>query len=192
MTCAETYRNVHARFFCIRCLCTPIPYPRLLLRLSPLNDPKVLINALEHIPDMRVLLLGRVLGGISTSLLFSAFESWMVSEHRKQGEKQTKTKIPDETNRTSKRVPVDTSVSWDCSSGISTRRLVGVKTGRGENRYISGLRKNNFDGGVVAFACCVRNPTTVSRICVFNHTKRQPEPAFLLRVEHRPEETVAK
>lgn len=47
---------------------------------------KVLINALEHIPDMRVLLLGRVLGGISTSLLFSAFESWMVSEHRKKGE----------------------------------------------------------------------------------------------------------
>lgn len=47
---------------------------------------KVLINILEHIPDMRVLLLGRVLGGISTSLLFSAFESWMVSEHRKQGE----------------------------------------------------------------------------------------------------------
>ncbi|CAM9632541.1 unnamed protein product [Pylaiella littoralis] len=45
---------------------------------------EVLINILEHIPDMRVLLLGRVLGGISTSLLFSAFESWMVSEHRKQ------------------------------------------------------------------------------------------------------------
>lgn len=42
---------------------------------------------MEHIPDMRLLLLGRVLGGISTSLLFSAFESWMVSEHRKQGEK---------------------------------------------------------------------------------------------------------
>ncbi|CAM9149613.1 unnamed protein product [Ectocarpus sp. 8 AP-2014] len=46
---------------------------------------EVVINTLEHIPDMRLLLLGRVLGGISTSLLFSAFESWMVSQHRKQG-----------------------------------------------------------------------------------------------------------
>ena len=34
---------------------------------------------------MPLLLLGRVLGGLSTSLLFSAFESWMVSEHRKRG-----------------------------------------------------------------------------------------------------------
>lgn len=34
---------------------------------------------------MPVLLIGRVLGGISTSLLFSAFESWMVAEHRKRG-----------------------------------------------------------------------------------------------------------
>ena len=55
---------------------------------SPPTPRKVVINALEHIPDMRLLLLGRVLGGISTSLLFSAFESWMVSQHRKQGEEQ--------------------------------------------------------------------------------------------------------
>eukprot|EP00629_Pelagomonadales_sp_RCC1024_P015224 CAMPEP_0119268788 /NCGR_PEP_ID=MMETSP1329-20130426/6451_1 /TAXON_ID=114041 /ORGANISM="Genus nov. species nov., Strain RCC1024" /LENGTH=353 /DNA_ID=CAMNT_0007268771 /DNA_START=128 /DNA_END=1185 /DNA_ORIENTATION=+ len=46
---------------------------------------EIVINALEHIPNMPLLLLGRVLGGISTSLLFSAFESWMVSEHRKRG-----------------------------------------------------------------------------------------------------------
>lgn len=30
-----------------------------------------------------VLLLGRLLGGISTSLLFSVFESWMIYEHHK-------------------------------------------------------------------------------------------------------------
>ncbi len=34
---------------------------------------------------MPALLFGRVLGGLSTSLLFTAFESWMVSEHRRQG-----------------------------------------------------------------------------------------------------------
>ena len=33
---------------------------------------------------MPLLLVGRILGGLSTSLLFSAFESWMVSEHRKR------------------------------------------------------------------------------------------------------------
>jgi MFS family permease len=34
---------------------------------------------------MPALLFGRVLGGLSTTLLFTAFESWMVSEHRRQG-----------------------------------------------------------------------------------------------------------
>ena len=34
---------------------------------------------------MSVLLVGRILGGLSTSLLFTAFESWMVSEHRRRG-----------------------------------------------------------------------------------------------------------
>ena len=38
---------------------------------------------MEHVPNMTVLFIGRIMGGISTNLLFSAFESWMVSEHRK-------------------------------------------------------------------------------------------------------------
>ncbi|PKI53887.1 hypothetical protein CRG98_025681 [Punica granatum] len=33
-------------------------------------------------------MLGRVLGGIATSLLFSAFESWLVAEHNKRGFEQ--------------------------------------------------------------------------------------------------------
>lgn len=37
----------------------------------------------KHSPDYKVLMLGRVLGGIATSLLFSAFESWLVAEHFK-------------------------------------------------------------------------------------------------------------
>jgi MFS family permease len=45
---------------------------------------EIVINLLEHVPSMPVLLVGRVLGGLSTSLLFTAFESWMVSEHRKR------------------------------------------------------------------------------------------------------------
>ncbi|KAJ3682140.1 hypothetical protein LUZ60_014713 [Juncus effusus] len=39
----------------------------------------------KHSPLYRVLMLGRILGGISTSLLFSAFESWLVAEHNKRG-----------------------------------------------------------------------------------------------------------
>lgn len=46
---------------------------------------EIIINVLEHSTDFRILLLGRVLGGISTNLLFSAFESWMTTEHRKKG-----------------------------------------------------------------------------------------------------------
>ncbi|CAI0441803.1 unnamed protein product [Linum tenue] len=37
----------------------------------------------KHSPHYKVLMLGRVLGGIATSLLFSAFESWLVAEHFK-------------------------------------------------------------------------------------------------------------
>ena len=37
------------------------------------------------VPDYNVLMLGRFLSGISTSLLFSVFEAWMVCEHHKQG-----------------------------------------------------------------------------------------------------------
>ena len=35
----------------------------------------------KHWNDFEVLLFGRLLGGVSTSLLFSAFESWVVAEH---------------------------------------------------------------------------------------------------------------
>jgi len=38
----------------------------------------------KHSPNYNVLMLGRLFGGIATSLLFSAFESWMVSEHNRQ------------------------------------------------------------------------------------------------------------
>ena len=39
--------------------------------------------ATKHFDNLGVLLLGRVLGGVATSLLFSVFESWMVHEHGK-------------------------------------------------------------------------------------------------------------
>lgn len=41
--------------------------------------------ATKHVNSFWVLAAGRVLCGIATSLLFSAFESWLVSEHFKVG-----------------------------------------------------------------------------------------------------------
>ena len=37
---------------------------------------EVAINVLEHYNHFWLLALGRVMGGISTSLLFTAFETW--------------------------------------------------------------------------------------------------------------------
>jgi len=39
----------------------------------------------KHSPAFHVLMVGRVLGGIATSLLYSAFESWLVAEHFHRG-----------------------------------------------------------------------------------------------------------
>jgi MFS family permease len=46
---------------------------------------EIVINLLEHSPNFWVLMIGRVLGGISTSILFSAFESWIVTQHHRHG-----------------------------------------------------------------------------------------------------------
>ena len=46
---------------------------------------EVVINVLEHYPDFGTLLAGRVMGGFSTCLLFSVFESWYISAHRARG-----------------------------------------------------------------------------------------------------------
>ncbi|XP_068634905.1 uncharacterized protein [Aristolochia californica] len=42
----------------------------------------------KHSPQFKILMIGRILGGIATSLLFSAFESWLVAEHNKRGFEQ--------------------------------------------------------------------------------------------------------
>lgn len=39
----------------------------------------------KHFGNFWILMLGRLLGGIATSILYSAFESWMVYEHHKRG-----------------------------------------------------------------------------------------------------------
>lgn len=36
----------------------------------------------KHFNNIYILMFGRVLAGISTSILYSAFESWLVYEHK--------------------------------------------------------------------------------------------------------------
>eukprot|EP01104_Vermistella_antarctica_P013056 TRINITY_DN3887_c0_g1_i3.p1 TRINITY_DN3887_c0_g1~~TRINITY_DN3887_c0_g1_i3.p1 ORF type:complete len:384 (-),score=67.46 TRINITY_DN3887_c0_g1_i3:533-1684(-) len=38
----------------------------------------------KWVPDYNILMIGRILSGISTSLLFCVFESWMVAEHNER------------------------------------------------------------------------------------------------------------
>lgn len=39
----------------------------------------------KHFKDFHILMLGRLLGGISTSLLFSVFDSWLIRSHADEG-----------------------------------------------------------------------------------------------------------
>ena len=45
----------------------------------------ILSCSTKFVNNFWVLMLGRLLGGLSTSILWSAFESWMVSEHNSRG-----------------------------------------------------------------------------------------------------------
>ncbi|CAF3621521.1 unnamed protein product [Rotaria sordida] len=40
--------------------------------------------ATKHFPNFYILFVGRLLAGMATSILFSAFESWLVNEHRRR------------------------------------------------------------------------------------------------------------
>jgi len=46
---------------------------------------EVLINMMEQYNCLTGLILSRMIGGITTNLLFTVFESWVLSEHRKKG-----------------------------------------------------------------------------------------------------------
>lgn len=46
---------------------------------------EIIINLLEQFPNLSGLIISRIVGGITTNLLFSVFESWLVTEHRRRG-----------------------------------------------------------------------------------------------------------
>eukprot|EP00978_Attheya_sp_CCMP212_P035340 scaffold153220_cov68-Attheya_sp.AAC.4 len=51
---------------------------------------EMLINFLEQFNNFNGLIISRVIGGITTNLLFTVFESWLVTEHRARGFKEEK------------------------------------------------------------------------------------------------------
>jgi len=51
------------------------------------------INLMEQYPLFIGLIFSRVIGGITTNLLFSVFESWLLTEHRKQGFAEEKLEV---------------------------------------------------------------------------------------------------
>merc|ERR1719362_2664180 len=46
---------------------------------------EIIINICEHFNNFPVLWTSRILGGMTTCILFTGFEAWMNSEHRKRG-----------------------------------------------------------------------------------------------------------
>lgn len=54
---------------------------------------EIMINSLEQYECLAGLFLSRIVGGITTNLLFTVFESWLVTEHRKKGFSEDKLEI---------------------------------------------------------------------------------------------------
>lgn len=54
---------------------------------------EMFINYLELFPAIYGLIASRMIGGITTNLLFSVFESWLVCEHRNRGFEDDKLEI---------------------------------------------------------------------------------------------------
>lgn len=54
---------------------------------------EIIINLMEQYPLFIGLIASRVIGGITTNLLFSVFESWLVTEHRKRGFEEDKLEV---------------------------------------------------------------------------------------------------
>ena len=57
---------------------------------------------MKRFPEFEMLMIGRVLGGVSTSLLCTVFESWLFTEHKKV---RAPPPFPPPPHPVSKRVP---------------------------------------------------------------------------------------
>ena len=51
---------------------------------------EIIINYLEQYPSLICLTISRLIGGITTNLLFTVFEAWVVTEHRRRNFEESK------------------------------------------------------------------------------------------------------
>ncbi|KAK3333403.1 major facilitator superfamily transporter [Cercophora scortea] len=88
---------------------------------------------LTMVPSLPLLVAGRVLGGLSTSLLFSVFESWMVADVRARGEE----------------VEEELASMFGAMSTVNS--LVAIASGVGSEWLVAvtGTRRAPFAGSVV-------------------------------------------
>lgn len=54
---------------------------------------EMIINALEQYNFLPGIIVSRLIGGITTNLLFTVFESWLITEHRNRGFPDSKLEI---------------------------------------------------------------------------------------------------
>jgi len=110
----------------------------------------------KHFSSYWMLMLGRVLGGISTSLVYSVFDSWMVSEHIAKGFDADWMK-----DTFSKAMIVNSCVA--IASGIIAEFATGMKSltgmtlgGEPETAFHMGGYTAPFDVAIIALLlCCV-------------------------------------
>ena len=97
----------------------------------------------KHYHNLNMLLIGRFLGGISTSLLFSSFESWMVTTHHEK-------KFPNA------KLGETFGLAWGYNSVIAV--IAGIITSFAVNAYkkyniVGGTENNSTPYEVAAFDC---------------------------------------
>ncbi|CAF0836487.1 unnamed protein product [Adineta steineri] len=51
---------------------------------TSLQQPHQITIRKNHFPNFQILFVGRLLAGMATSILFSAFESWLINEHQRR------------------------------------------------------------------------------------------------------------
>jgi len=112
--------------------------------------------ATKHFHEYNILVIGRFLGGVSTSILFSCFESWMVTHHKSKG-------YPD------RKLGDTFEKAWSLNSFIAI--LAGIITSFAVGYY----QKHNLVDGpneIAAFDC---SAITLIIACVAIHLRWKQE-----------------
>ena len=114
----------------------------------------------KHCKHFHVLLMGRVGGGIATSLLFSVFESWLIGAHRERG--------LDDENWLSKSLSLSMYGSSLVAIGSGVLANI-VVSNSGKMRPLYGTESSIYYGGYIsAFDACLLPLLLCATLVTFN------------------------